>query len=526
MQSIEPTKEQFDEIEACLSNPNEVSQEVRYAMGALGIKYKEIKPKDISTFEGDDEEKEIKFNFFNQQRRVLLASIIEQRQKVIDQRLCDGTALEEEEEQHLNALLSAEDKKLQKIYSRQNKETKRLLNEQLANMSMHEKQRMIQEQELDKMQRKQGELHKIKQEKLKKKQQILARRRKAENSKQEKERKRYLKLLKKREENDRKFELEQMKKDQKKQAMLHQRVKEFHTKRVQKIEQDHLLESTQQSKMNNIAQRYGKENERYINGMKNRIKGVQFNYNQRKERHKASHSLYKKQLKAKHDALLKQQQENAKRLKEFQLQKEAELRRKKLKRDKQMKKTLCAAKGGEEARLKKIEEAGLRAMENREKFFKEKQREDHLKKLVANMKKQAAIDAATRQAQATAFKNEQLMLKNQREDNRRIKDLNLKQSLRQQRMMNDTAVKLRQNALKEEIMEANKKGDVGKLNALIQELGATDSKAESMMVTPSKKKLKNKISVTLSPRKVDSSIAKTNQMNVCKMKANIYRSSA
>merc|ERR1712129_662833 len=214
------------------------------------------------------------------------------------------------------------------------------------------------------------------------------------------------------------------------------------------------------------------------------------------------------------------------RLAQFQIQKAEELRQKKAKRDKKMKKTLCAAKGGEEARLKKIEEAALRAEENRKKFFEQKQREDHLKKLVATMKKQAAIDAATRQAQAIQFKNEQLMLKNQREDNRRIKDLNLKQQLRQQRMMNDTAVKLRQNELKEEIMEANKKGDVDKLNALIQELEVTsESNPATVLGTPRGKKL-GKVSVTPSPKKIDSSIAKTSQINATKMKASIYRSTA
>merc|ERR1712129_64256 len=481
---------------------------------------------DIRSFEGDDEEKQIKFNFYNQQRRVLLASIIEQRQKVIDQRLCDVTALQDEEEQHLNALLSAEDKKLQKIFERQDRETKRLLNEQLASMSMHEKQRMIQEQELEKMKRKQDELYQQHQEKLRKKQEIINRRRKAEQVKQEKERKRYLKLLKKREENDRKLEMEQAKKDQKRQTMLHQRVKEFHTKIAEKEQNEQILEQSQCEKMNDIAQRYGKEDERYVNAMKDRIKGVQSNYYQRKERHAAGHLQHKKQLAAKHDALLKQQQANEERLKQFQIQKAEELRQKKAKRDKKMKKTLCAAKGGEEARLKKIEEAALRATANREKFFKQKQREDHLKKLVATMKKQAAIDAATRQAQAIQFKNEQLMLKNQREDNRRIKDLNLKQQLRQQRMMNDTAVKLRQNELKEEIMEANKKGDVDKLNALIQELEVTSgSKPATVMGTPRGKTL-GKVSVTLSPKKIDSSIAKTSQINATKMKASIYRSTA
>merc|ERR1740123_2270883 len=334
------------------------------------------------------------------------------------------------------------------------------------------------------MKRKQDELYQKHQEKLRKKQEIINRRRKAEQVKQEKERKRYLKLLKKREENDRKFEMEQAKKDKKRQEMLHQRVKEFHTKIAEKEQNEQIAERKQCEKMNNIAQRYGKEDERYIAAMKDRIKGVQSNYNQRKERHAAGHLEHKKQLAAKHDALLKQQQANEERLKQFQIQKAEELRQKKAKRDKKM------------------------------------------KKLVATMKKQAAIDAAKRQAKAIEFKNEQLMLKNQREDNRRIKDLNLKQQLRQQRMMNDTAVKLRQNELKEEIMEANKKGDVDKLNALIQELEVTsESKPATVMGTPRGKKL-GKVSVTLSPQKIDSSIAKTSQINATKMKASIYRSTA
>ena len=452
--------------------------------------------------------------------------MIEKRQKVIDERLCDDTALAEEEEEHLNALLKAEDQKLQKIFSRQDRETKRLLNEQLNAMNQHQKQALYQQQELEKMKRKQEELAKFQQEKLKKKQRIMQRRAKAENVKREKERKRYLRILKKREENERKLEEEEKKKEQKRQSLLHQRIKEFHSKAITKIEQDELLESTQRNKMNDIAQRYGKENERYINTMKNRISGVQSSYNQRKQRHEINHCLYKKQLSDKHQQLLNKQQLNEQRLRKFQLDREAAAKAKARRRAKKMQKTLRAAKGGEETRLKKIEEAAARAKANREKFFKQKQREDQLKRLVATMKKEAAVEAAERQSRAIQFKNHQMMLKNQRDDERRIKDLNLKLSLKQQRLVNETAVKLRQNQLKEDMMKANKKGDVGKLNALIQELGATESKSETPRATPSKKKLNNKVAVTMSPKRVDSSISNNNRMSATKMKANIYRSAA
>ena len=68
---IEYTQRQYDEIEQCLLNPTDVPKEIKFAMGIIGIKYKDIKPLDIDAFEGDAEEKKIKCDFYNQQRRVL-----------------------------------------------------------------------------------------------------------------------------------------------------------------------------------------------------------------------------------------------------------------------------------------------------------------------------------------------------------------------------------------------------------------------------------------------------------------------
>lgn len=521
----------LDDINNELSTPKTISKELKYALGMLGLKYKEVKPLQLSDFEGDEEEQQIQCDFYNQQREKNLLLLIDAKQKVIDQRLCDEMALAEEEEEHLKQLLVDEDKKLQKIFERQDRETKRLLNEQLSAMDQYEKQRQLQQLEIEKNKRKQEEQNKILQEKLKKKQQIMERRKKAEEIQREQEKQRYLEALRKREENDKRLAEEERKREMHRQNLLHKRIKEFHTKRIEKIKTEQELDKSQNKKMYEIATRYNKENNRYISTIRNRINSVQTNYGNRKKRHNENYSKYLKELAEKHEALLNKQKADEERLRQFQLKKQEELRRKKMERQQKINKTLCAAKGGEELRLKKIEEDAKRAEENRAKFFAKKQREDHLKRLVAQLKKQAAIDATDRKQRAKQFKNQQLMQKNQREDLRRLKDLNLKETLRQQRLMNDTSVKIRQQELKEEIIEANKNGDVRKLKKLVNELENNPTATTAVTVNASPMKGQNngdrnksgKVNVMMSPKNLDSCIAKTIRVQESKMKASIYR---
>ena len=525
----------LDEIKKEVSVSSNISKECKYAMGMLGISYQQIKELKMDDFEGDDEEKQIQFDFYNLQRDKLLFEIIECKQKVIDQRLCDEQALAEEEEEHLKQLLVDEDKKLQKIFNRQDRETKRLLNEQLSAMDQHEKQRQLKLIEKEKVQRKQEELNKILQEKEKKKQQIMERRKKAEELQREQEKQRYLEALKKRQENDKKLAEEQAKRERHRQNLLHKRIKEFHTKRIEKIKTEELLDAQQIGKMHEIETRYNTENNRYVSTIRSRMKSVHTSYEKRRKRHEKNYNKYLKEVRDKHQALLNKQKADEKRLKQFQENKEKELKRKKLERENKIRKTLCAAKGGEEQRLKQIEDDAKRAAENRAKFFAKKAREDYLKRLVAQLKKQAAIDATERNARAKDFKNHQLLQKNEREDLRRMKDLTLKETLRQQRMMNDTSAKLRQEQLKLEIMEANKNGDITKLKRLVNELenNPTTTTGHTINASPIKgkpnggiennKNKKGKVNIMMSPRDLDSSIVKTIKVQESKIKANIYR---
>lgn len=498
-------------------------------MGILGVKYAEIAAKTVDDFEGDDEEKELQLTFYDQQRDTLLAELAECKQRVIDERLCDEQALMEEEEEHLKQLLHEEDAKLQKVFERQDRETKRLLNEQITLMHQHEKQRQLEAEEADKLKRKQEELARIHAQKLAKRAEIEERRKRAERLQREKEKQRFLAALKKREENDERLIAEQQRKEQYRQNILHKRVKEFHEKRVERIQQEEALDEQQLSKMENIMNRYHAEDTRYVSHLHERINCVQSDYEKRKQRHTENYQRHRRELKQKHEQLLAKQRADEERLKQFQLKKEKELKQKKLQRQQKLHEALCAAKGGEEARLKKIEQDGARAAENRRKFFAKKRREEHLKRLVAKLKKQAAVASTERNFRAKDFKNQQLLAKNKREDMRRIKDMELKEALRQQRIMNDTSVKMRQEQLKEEIIDANKNGDADKLKELIQELESkatvSSSKRSTTCQSPLKSAKKNvpKVHVVMSPKNVDSSLAKHSSLQENKLKADIYR---
>ena len=143
------------------------------------------------------------------------------------------------------------------------------------------------------------------------------------------------------------------------------------------------------------------------------------------------------------------------------------------------------------------------------------------------MRNQAAVDAANRKTRAKEFQAQQLAKKTEREDQRRLMDITLKKTLKQQRMMNATSVKLRRNKLKEDIMIANKNNDVEKLQKLVQELEmapSNETKNPTALVSPISKK-SGKINVMMSPKRVGSSIAKSINANCTAMKASIYRES-
>lgn len=520
----------LDEIKKEFSNPSKISKESEYAMGMLGIQYKQIKTLKLDDFEGDDDEKRIKFDFYNHQRDKFLLEIYECKQKVIDKRLCDEHVLAEEEEEHLKQLLVEEDKKLQKIFTRQDRETRRLLNEQLNTMNHYENQKKLQLLQQKRQERKQQELNKIAQEKERKKQKIIERRQKAEELQREQEQKRYFDSLQKRRENAARLAEANARKERHRQNLIHKRIKEFHTKRIRRIQSEQKLDAQQQRKMHEIESRYNIENNRYISNIQNRVKSVQQSYEQRRKRHEQNYNKQLKHVRDRHRELLNKQRADQQRLEQFQIQKQAELRRKKMEKQNKIHATLIAAKGGEAQRIKQIEENAKRAQQNREKFFAIKAREDHLKRLVASLKKQAAIETAERTARANQFKNDQLLQKNERDDFRRMKDLNLREVLREQRIMNDKTVKFRQEQLKEEILEARKNGDINKLKKLINELEShtTTTNAATINASPikqSKDKNKNKVNIMMSPKNLDSSIVKTLRAKETKIKANIFRGS-
>ena len=109
-----------------------------------------------------------------------------------------------------------------------------------------------------------------------------------------------------------------------------------------------------------------------------------------------------------------------------------------------------------------------------------------------------------------------------------MKDLNLREILREQRIMNDKTVKFRQEQLKEEILEANKNGDINKLKKLINELESHSSTTNAATINASpikQSKEKNKVNIVMSPKNLDSSIVKTLRAKQTKIKANIFRES-
>lgn len=138
-----------------------------------------------------------------------------------------------------------------------------------------------------------------------------------------------------------------------------------------------------------------------------------------------------------------------------------------------------------------------------------------------------------RKQRAVEFKNEKLLEKTRREDERLIKDLHLREQLRQQRIVNDTQVKMRQQQLKDEIMEAKKCGDIQRLKKIIAQLeveskngGAAQmqSKAVTNINSPIfKKSGKAKMNILMPAKKLDSSIAQSNKVRFSEIKANIAR---
>ena len=112
------------------------------------------------------------------------------------------------------------------------------------------------------------------------------------------------------------------------------------------------------------------------------------------------------------------------------------------------------------------------------------------------------------------------MEKAQREDERRMNEVALKEMLRQQRLVNDIEAKHRQEELKEELIVSLKDGDVEKIENLVGSLDA------SIAHSPRSKKLNPKsvkLSVIRSPKRVDSQVSKMNRLNQTIMKANMSR---
>jgi len=520
-------KRHLEEIEAELSDVKQIPCELRYAMGMLGLDYCDVKPLSIDDIEGDKEEKTIQFEFLTQQRRSLLAELIEAKRKVIEQGLGGAAheqALADEEEQHLHKLLSEEDKKLKKIFSRQDRETRMIVAEQLSAMDKQTKQLAVQEKEELRRRHKADEERKALQEKLEKKQTILERRRKAEELQREQERKRYLEALQKQEDNDRMLVEERKKKEALRQSLILKRIEEVTVKKVDKERKIETLNSHRELKESDILSRYDTEKDRYRTTVKARSAGVHRLEAKRKQRQ--TKLLEEKQLEEKQrQRFLKQKREaEEERLRQFQLEKEKARRKRKAERQKKMNKTLCAAKDGEESRLKKIDDDAKRAEQNRMRFLKQKQREDQLKRLVSTLKNQAAVDAAERKTRAKLFQGKQLAKKAEREDARRMKDLVMRKVLKEQRMKNGTTTKLRQKALKERIAQIGSKEKLLLLERKLEDESAAHQSGHTTIGSPITKK-SMKVKVVLSPRKIDSSIARKIQTESNKLKASIYRES-
>jgi len=488
----------------------------------LGLKYCDVKPLSIDSIDGDKEEKIIQFEFLTQQRRSLLTELIEAKRKVVEQGLCDEQALADEEEEHLNKLLSEEDKKLKKILSRQDRETRMIVAEQLSAMDKEKKQLAAQEKEELRRRFKEEEAKKALQEKLDKKQKVMERRRKAEELQREQERKRYLEALQKQEENDRMLIAERKKKEALRQSLLLKRIKEVTVKKVDKERKIETLNSHRESTESDILNRYDTEKDRHRTTVKARSENVHKDAELRKQRQAKKHKQHLLEEKKRHAQMIKKREVEEERLRQFQLEKEKALKKRKAERQKKMNKTLCAAKEGEESRLKKIDDDARRAEENRQKFFKQKQREDQLKRLVSTLKNQAAVDAADRKTRAKLFQGKQLAKKAEREDARRMKDLAMRKVLKEHRMKNGTTSKLRQKALKEQIAQIGTKEKLQELEKKLETDAAAKQSGTTTIGSPITKK-SMKVKVVLSPRNVDSSIAKKIQTQSNKMKATIYR---
>ena len=109
---------------------------ILYSLGLTGINLIDLKQKTIEDFKCNDEKQEkIKFEFYNQQRNILLKELVLARKKVIRLKLADAKFHQEEEEKHLQKILEKEDEKFQKVLVRQDRETKRLVNEQLGKIN-------------------------------------------------------------------------------------------------------------------------------------------------------------------------------------------------------------------------------------------------------------------------------------------------------------------------------------------------------------------------------------------------------
>lgn len=517
-------KEKEKEIDEMISktlSEAELTPRTKYAMNMKGILYNQIKEMSRSDFNNPNlstKQQDITYEFYSSHRLKYLQELYKARNYVIKQRLCDESLMLKEEKEHFDQLLAKEERKFEKLMKRQDKETKRLLNEQMDEMEKFESQKHKFDKYNEKQARKAQELQQLYQKKAKKKQETVQRRKNAELKSKELEKEKFLESLRQRKENERRLHEDAQKRHNAMQEMLQKRVRDYDARAKKVTEMNQELEAMQVAKTQEIDKRYYNELERYHNKINEKITNVRSKRNVEFARHYQNMRIKKEKDNEKLRQLRQRQKENEERLKQFQQRKENELNRKKQQRIAKIASRLDNARGGEQARLKKIENDAKRAEANRIAFLKKKQEEDRLKHFVSNLKKQAMMEQVEQNARAKAFKNEQLMEKARREDERRIADLQLKEYLRNQRIMNDTQVKIRQTQLKEDMIEANKSGDIDKLKEFLKQVekesemrSKATSKQGSIMTSPLRSARKHKIE--LAPSNVDQNGATTDATN-------------
>lgn len=370
----------------------------KYAMGLLGLIPSDIQNKAIEHFSmgKTKEENQMHYDFYHQQRSNFICELFAEREKIIADGICDESAAEAEEIQHIEQLLIKEDEKLEKLFRRQDRETRRLLADQLESMEHEQKQLAQIEDQIAKQKRIKAQQVQKQFEKQKRKQEIVERRQKIHDATKAKEVKKYFEMIKKQEENEIRFSNEQLKKYEYRQQLLNKRLEEQRTncKNIQSKNRE--LDKSQSKKMQEIVDRYSSEIGRYEKHIQQKSYKVRDQRNKRCERHSKIYQEYKKQLNAEREKLIEKQVADEKRLQEFQKQKELETLAKKKKRLQKMAKTISAAKGGEEERLKKVKEDTLRAEKNRLAFLKEKEKTDSFRRFIAHRKNDAAMKAILR----------------------------------------------------------------------------------------------------------------------------------